>query len=114
MPNVLLPTTATVGGPLSVTIEGQGSSAWALLASPGFGWRQFGLSTIELTLLLDTEGMVVLDGGVFPVSGSQQLSYWVPQHPALMGVDVHAQIVTVDPVIGAFRFSNVATATLGS
>ena len=114
MPNVLLPTTATVGGPLSVTIEGQASSAWALLASPGFGWRQFGLSTIELTLLLDTEGLVVLDGGIFPASGSQQLSYSVPQHPAFVGIDVHAQFVTVDPVIGAFRFSNVATATLGS
>ncbi len=94
--------------PFDVALDSWPSSSFAVFFARGNGWLE--LPPIEMVLLLDSAAMVQVAMGSTDVGGNANITLdFSSVHSQLYGRSLELQAVSIDPVTGTVRLSDVLT-----
>ena len=109
MPDVTAPLFVKLQTPFAITLEGEPAQpAWLCVSIP-FGPGPAAGPQLEMALLADLSGGVLVPLGPLPPSGSLVLPATLPANDALFGLPIVIQILGQDPIAHTWRAGQAAT-----
>lgn len=109
MPDVTAPLFVKLQTPFAITLDGEPSQPAWLCASISFSPGPAAGPKLEMALLADLAGGVLVPLGLLPGSGSLVLPATLPADDALLGLPLVVQLITQDTTAHTWRAGQAAT-----